>query len=181
MTPFIWAQIFGALAFVVMALYSYLNIKRMWILLLNVVSSSLFIVQYIILGAYTASYCGFVAAIMSLVYVFKDKNKFLSSFFMPIFFSILYIIIGIFTYDGIVSVIPIICNVVSTFMFFMKKEYILKAINIPVCALWIIYNVVYLSYSGVVGQTLVLLADIVFLVKFYIDYKNKKEQENTSL
>ena len=57
----------------------------------------------------------------------------------------------------------------------MDREIVIKTLYIFVAALWVVYNVAYFSYIGVIGQSLSFLFNIFYVAKYY--YLQRKREK----
>ncbi len=74
-----------------------------------------------------------------------------------IFFLILIIIAGIFTYQNIYSLIPIIIGILYTYSIWQKNLTVFRMIYVIAAVGWIIYNVIVGAYITIIGNTLEFL------------------------
>ena len=110
---------------------------------------------------------------MITVFYFKGKTKFLSSIFLPIVFSIVFIVFGLYTYQNIFSLLPIVGNVIMTFAFFSNTEIEIKTCFVIIAALLTAYNGIIGSLLGCLGQALSLISNLVFVTRYHIERKRQ--------
>ena len=91
------AQIIGVFA-ISLWVISIQNKSRDKILMFQFWSNILYMIEYAMLGAYSASVMNMVSSVRCLVF---SKSKKSSGFSFVILFSLIIIILGVFTYDGV--------------------------------------------------------------------------------
>lgn len=87
----------------------------------------------------------------------KNKNDEKLDYKELIFFLILIIIAGIFTYQNIYSLIPIIIGILYTYSIWQKNLTVFRMIYVIAAVGWIIYNVIVGAYITIIGNILEFL------------------------
>lgn len=149
--------------------------NRARLLVLQIVSITLFGIQYFLTGAYTGVIIEGVCIVRNLVFFFKGKNKFLNSIWIPIIFGVAATIVGIFTFDNWTSILPVVANIVQGFALFAKKEEHNRFLFLCGSPLWLTYNVFAGLLFGIITECLNIISIVVSIVRIY--YKKNKEQE----
>ena len=106
-----------------------------------------------------------IGTVRSFAYANKDK-KFLSHPIIPYFFSALFIISGILTYAGWKSILPIIAMVLLSFVFWNDNTGKLRKLNLPCNVLWLVYDGLCLSWTGVITELFMMTSIIIAMVRF---------------
>ncbi len=169
------AQGIGFCATAILLTYTLCTVSRKTIMICNIIINSLWAVHYLILGAYTGAFCSFFTALMVFCCSFKGKNKLFSGLFIPIVFNIGFIILEIFTWVAIPTLIQMAGNIILVFAMWSDREIDIKALFIPVGVLWFIYNLIYFSWIGLICQALAVSFNVFFVVRYFIR-KNKSKQ-----
>ena len=73
-------------------------------------------------------------------------------------FIIAYIIAGIFTYNGIVSILPLTAALIYIIFIWNGKELTIKKVAFGTYFLWLIYNICVLSISGIITNILQIIS-----------------------
>ncbi len=141
--------------------------KHGQIVFCKMTSEFIFSIQYILLGAWTAAVLDFISVIRNLLFC-KLVKKNVSTLPVIIVFGCFVIATGIFTYDGIASLLPIASKLLTTVSYGMKNEKLLRIITLPSCVFWIIYNVTVGSIAGVLTDSLALVSLLIAMYKFDI-------------
>lgn len=166
----LFANIFGFSAiFVVILMYQFKNRKT--ILWLMVLYSALWCCHFGVLGLMTPVAMNLLNAARSFVFNFRDR-KWCQSNLIPTAFLIASLIIVIFTWDSMWSILPCIGTSFATVANWQKDTKKLKILTIPVCCSWFIYNTVSHSWAGMCNEALAFCSIIVSLYKIR---KAKKE------
>lgn len=171
------AQTFGFIATAIILTYTLCNVSRKMIMICNIILNNLWAIHYIILGAYTGAFCSFFTAFMFFCFSFKGKNAFFKGLWMPIIFNICFLAIEIFTWAGPSTVIQMVGNILLIVAMWAEKEIHIKALCIPVGILWCVYNYIFFSWMGLVGQMLAVSCNIIFVIRYLV---RKKQNRDTS-
>ncbi|MCQ2977849.1 MAG: YgjV family protein, partial [archaeon] len=199
------ANAFGIIALIMLCL-SYQNKKRLNFLYQQLVSGVCYLVQYLLLGAFSAAATSVISFIRTLLFAFLEKKsnkiskirkiknaasnrsyirkkkiykkiKRLETIIL-ICTEIAIIIAGIFTYTEPMSIIPIIIAIVFTFGMFCKDLRITYFIA-TLCPIgWLFYNYHYQAYATCIGSVIEFLAGLLGLIKI-IKYKNKQNKKSS--
>ncbi len=152
-----------------------LQFNKHWkIVLLRTLGSSLFVVQYILLGAYTGAAMDGIGVARNLLFILLVKKKQPTYNYIAIF-SLLTIVIGLSTWTGWISVLAIIAKLISTVSYGVKSPRVIRMLNIPSNCCWIAYNVIHFSIAGVVDACLGIASAIIGEVRYV---KKLKKLEN---
>ena len=158
---------FGALG-LILSIIAFQFKKHKQIVLLKMSSELSFSIQYILLGAWTGAVLDFISVIRNfLFYRFVKKGR--STTPVILVFGAFVIATGFFTYDGIISLLPIGSKILTTVSYGMKNEKWLRLITLPSCILWIIYNLFVGSWAAALTDAITLVSILTAIYKF--DYK----------
>lgn len=159
---YIISQIFGFGAFF-FSLFAYHNKKKEQILNFMVIHNVLNFFQYILLQAYSGCIIK-VVAIMRDIFIIKKKNN--SRLSSPIFlfiFILLYILVAIFTYNGIPSLFPVLSATLYLIPIWNGDEKTIRITGIATTVLWLIYNIFVHSIAGIVENSLFIISTAIAL------------------
>ena len=157
---------FGALG-LVLSIIAFQFKKHKQIVLLKMSSELAFSFQYILLGAWTGAVLDFISVIRNFLF-YRFVKKGISTTPVILIFGAFVVATGFFTYDGIISLLPIGSKILTTVSYGMKKEKWLRLITLPSCILWIIYNVFVGSYAGALTDGITLASILLAIYKFDI-------------
>lgn len=164
-------QIIGFIGFFFLGI-SNLQKDRKKIIIFQIISSIFFSVHYFLINALTASILNIIGIFRGLTFYNINRDKKLNNIYLSLYIM-LYIIIGTLTYDTIFSILPVIAYILFTISIFNKNEFKLKVYNIFVSSTWIIYDIIYSSYAGIVSDTLMIITTIFGLLILKKDKKIK--------
>ena len=168
---FIISQTIGIIAMALLLL-SFQQRTHKRIVLMQFCSGFLFALQYFLLGAYEGMVGNIVGFTRSIAYCFRGKSKFVDSIFCPVLFSILAGLGGLLTYTSPASLLPMAAMMISSFVMWSPKTQKLRALTVPTSIMWLIYNVICSSYSGIITEVCNLVSIAIGLFRF----RNKKDE-----
>ena len=160
---FIFLQLLAVAAISLLVWYTIRPVSRRAIMSFNIVINLLWAGHYMLLKAYSGAVCSVFCALMVWVFSYKGKRPFLSKLAVPLFFAIMFLAGGLLTWQGIGSLLPIMGNILLVIAMWRDREWTIKAICILVAALWVVYNWMNRSLIGGIGQTLSLIANLVYV------------------
>lgn len=165
----ILSQVLGFIAFIISLLAFHKNRKEK--ILGNMILSNLFdLIHYLLLGAYSGCITKLLAMCRNVFVIFKDKNKALSSNIFLYIFILTYTISGILTFENVWSILPIISAIIYAVAIWKGNELTLKKAACFGYFLWLIYNILVLSISGI-------LSNIVSICSLFIAIKNNSKKQ----
>lgn len=173
-------QIIGfiAIAFSILAVQFNTHGK---IIAFKTISSLLFALQYLLLGAYTGMVMDIIGSTRNIVFAQTVKNG-KSTKNQIIFFSALTLILGVtsivLTWDVskiiwtnnvktatiimiIVSITSVIAKLLTTVAYGIKNPHLIRMVNLPSCSLWLIYNIVVFSLAGILNEIMSIISIVV--------------------
>lgn len=165
-----WDIIIQGIGFLALAssLISFQFKKHGHIMLFRTASELIFALQYILLGAWPAAIMDAISVIRNSLYThLVKKNR--STTPVIIGFCAFVVVVGVVTFEGIISLLPIISKLLTTISYGMKNERLLRLITLPSCIFWIIYNVYVGSAAGVMADSMTLVSLLIAMYKF--DFK----------
>lgn len=145
--------------------------KHKHIVLCKMASEITFAIQYFIMGAYTGAWMDLVSGGRNFIFYKLVENK-KSTLPVIILFSCFLVFLGVMSWAGPLSLLPMIAKIISTVSYGMKNERLLRYISLPSCVLWIIYNATVGGWEAMVGDFLAFISTIVAIYKF--DLKKEK-------
>ncbi len=158
---------------VVLYLACYQQKKRNRIILLNASSRVLYIVQYILLGAFEGAALDIMGTISSVL-AQKKNAPFIKKHFKFFFIGINLLIIaaGLPLYKNIFSLFPIIGVLLHTGAFWIDDEKRIRQISLLGSPFWLIYNFVSRAYGSCVGDVLSIISLVTAMFRY--DFKKKR-------
>ena len=163
------AHILGVLA-VVTFLLSFQLKTRKNIIVVNLTSRLLYILQYVLLGAFEGAVLDFMGLVLSVVAKYKEK-EFNSRHFVTIVVvaNLLMIAVGLMLYENIFSLFAILGIVFEVMALWLTKEKNIRILSLFAAPFWLIYNLANTAYGSVVGNVLVMIS--IGIAMFRLDWK----------
>ena len=159
-------------------LLGYLQKKRKSIIFFNLTSRILYVLQYILLGAFEGAgldICGSLSSVLAQ----SKENKFIKnhSLLCFIFANFVIITVGIFLWVDIFSLLPILGVLLHTSAFWLNNEKYIRIVSLLGCPFWLVYNLVSGAYGSCIGDILSMVFIIFSMFRYDIPLK-KNQPEN---
>lgn len=177
---YIMSQIFTIIYYLLVA-KSYYAKDRRNILIITFLSLIANGIAYILLNAWTGLAMCIVAIIRNIVFLADEKkngkkqniNK--KDIAILTVLYLITIISAIFTYEGLLSLLPVWGTMLYTFSVWQKKTNIYKLIGIPIGIIWVVYNIYIMSIFGVILEMVLLICSTTgYLLEVKIKRYEKK-------
>lgn len=165
---FVLAQIFGFLAWLCL-LISYYRKNTNKILFLHIFSIVFYLLNYLLLGAWSGLFIIVLELLRDSLYYKTDKDNLIFLITIPF-----YILLSIFAWGDYIEIIPIIASVLEGFTLTKKKNIVVPG-AIIVYAMWIVYDLNVASYSGVLTDILIVFSNIGILINIIKGFKETKK------
>ena len=141
--------------------YSLLSNKKKNILKYRIFANSSLGIHYLLMGGLTGFATNIVTVFRNIVYSNKKKKSFSNIIWVPLFI-ITYILLGIVTWHGWISVLPIIAVSILTLSLWQDNVRIIKLSYLIEGACWFIYAIYISSWSVAIS---VVILSIFLLIK----------------
>lgn len=154
----LFAQIIGLFA-VITFLLSYQQKKRKNIIMWNATSRVLYIIQYLLLGAFEGAVLDILGMISSVA-AHKKDNQIIGKYTV-LFICIINIMIlaaGLSLYEDVFSLFPIAGVILHTSAFWITKEKNIRIISFLGSPFWLVYNLESLAYGSAIGDVLTMIS-----------------------
>lgn len=152
------AQAVGILA-VITFLLSYQQKKRGNIIMLNAASRVLYIVQYIMLGAFEGAALDILGTVSSIAAQNKDKGFIKKQVRLTcIAVNALILAVGLLLYKNIFSLFPIMGVLLHTSAFWLSDEKTIRRVSFLGSPFWLVYNLASNAYGSALGDALTMLS-----------------------
>lgn len=172
----IFIQIIGIAAMIFSVLSFQMN-KHKQVMIMQIIASSLFGIQYLLLGAYTGLTVNMIATIRGIIFYNKDK-KWASNNVWLIIFITSFIISGIFTWQGPSSLLIVCAMILNTFSFSFTKIKLVRTTILVSSPLILIYNILAGSIGGAISELCVEISSIIGLFRYDIKRNGHKCCDN---
>ena len=144
---------------VVTFLLSYQQKKRKNIIVWNTVSRCLYIIQYIMLGAFEGAVLDILGAVSSVA-AQRKNNKFIARHTKTVIILINLIIIGagLLLYENVFSLFPVAGVVLHTSAFWINEEKTIRKVSFSGSPFWLVYNLASRAYGSAIGDILTMVS-----------------------
>lgn len=169
-------QLIGTIAYVILA-FSYFKKEKKDILFIQIFSTIAFSIHYYLLSGITGTICNIISLLIIIIIYFFEKHNGKNKKVL-IFSTIpLLILISLFTYENIFSILPIIASTIVLISFVLSNEDIIRISGILSALCWLIYAAIYKSYAGVIFEAFSMITT--FIAFFKNKKGNKKNEKYT--
>lgn len=161
---FILAQICGLIILILTVISVQFKTKEkivMCFVFANVVAA----VQYFLLSAFTGAVISVINAIRCIVFYYYKKKEMKPSLIILVIFELIAIISGIFTWQNIWSLIPIIVTVIYTYGLWQDNVTVIRITTGIAGFGWAIYNIIVMAYVGAVQEISQLGSSVIAIVR----------------
>ena len=167
------AQIVGVLA-VISFLLSYQQKKRSNIIALNAASRILYIIQYLMLGAFEGAALDVLGTVSSIAAQNKDKG-FIKRHTKLVLIAVNLVIFasGMLVYENVFSLFPIVGVILHTSAFWINDEKIIRRVSFLGSPFWLVYNLSSLAFGSAFGDVLSMVSIGIAILRY--DVKRKKD------
>lgn len=176
----VFAQIIGLFA-VATFLLSYQQKKRKNIIIWNVTSRVLYIIQYILLGAFEGAVLDILGTISSVAAQKKEHKiikKHMKLFIITI--NLIIFAVGLSLYENIFSLFPIVGVILHTSAFWITEEKIIRKISFLGSPFWLVYNLASLAYGSAIGDILTMISIGTAIYRYDIRRNSSQSDANIS-
>lgn len=163
-------QLIGAVGYSLLAI-SYLRKNKKQILFMQIFAYIFFVIHYYLLNGSTGAICNLIGLVALIVIYLFEKYKLKNKSLIVMFFILLILVINIVAFQNIFSIFPMVASIIVILSFLVDDENIIRIIGIVAAICWLIYAIVYKSYSAMVFEVIILFNAFVSLVR---DVNNKK-------
>ncbi len=148
---------------------------RRKILGVQIAAAILFIIHYILLGAYTGAALNAIALSRSTIYFNSDK-KWAKSPVWLVLFVVISGAAGLMTWEGWYSFLPPLAMILTTISYWLKNETKIRLVTFPSSPCWLGYNIITGSVAGVVTECIVMTSLLIAIFRYDILGKRKNNE-----
>ena len=154
----------------ILAFISFQQNEKKKFLFIQAACGAAFALHFFLLSAFTGVAMNFIAIPRGLIFAQEYEKK--KQLFFTILFIGLFMVFGIITWEGPMSIFPIMGMSLSTVVFSLKKPGHIRLLSLPISLFWVIYNIVSLSVAGVITESFVILSILIAIFRFGVLNKN---------
>ena len=167
MNKFILAQIFGMLGATAMIISSWQK-ERKRILFFLLFDNIFYFIQYVLLNAYTGAYTNIIGLIRLYLFSKKGKNNFFKKNYVLYIIILLYILIGVLTYENYSSIFPVISSVIYAIVLWQDNPKYIRIGTSIMLFMWCLYNLLVHAYVGALSEGIMFISSILGIIKIDI-------------
>jgi len=168
------AQGLGLIA-VIITFISFQASSQKRILMLQVISSTIFAIGYFILGEFTGAVINLIAVVRNILF-YNKGNKYIAKlgWGVPIILAVAMVIAEIFAWTDWYSILFIVGLAVNTICFAVPDAQFMRKSILVTSPLVLVYNIFARSVPGVFNETIALVSSIIGIIRHV---KNKRKEE----
>lgn len=159
------AQLVGVVAMLVAFLSFQAKTSRK-ILILQATANCIWTVHYLILGAYTGAMLNLFAVARNITYSFLNKKETVNKTYYAIGFAVLCIVLSLFTYQNLWSLLPMIGSTIQTFSFACKNANKLRLFTLMGSPFWLTYNLASTSIAGTITELVCMCSMLIGMWRY---------------
>lgn len=160
-------QILGFIGFA-LTFFSYQSKSPKTLLLLQTISTLLFICHYFLIGASSGMLLNIVCVLRNIVYYFRKKRIF-SYRFYPYLFALLITVLCVLSWQGPISLLITVALAVNSVFLSFGNQRVLRISVLFTCSLILIYNIFVFSLGGILNESIAILSSALALLRYRKD------------
>ena len=137
------------------------------ILACKLLSSVLYVLQYLLLFAFVGAAMD-ASSVVTSTFAYKKDTNFVRKYKIPIliFTHLGILIVGFLLYENLFSLFAIAGVLFESVANWMRKEKMIRIVSIFSVVFWLVYNIVSGAYGSAIGSILALFSIICALVRY---------------
>lgn len=172
---FVLAQILSLSGMLVNAIAVQFKTKKQ-ILLAIVLSNVLFVISYILLGAYVGAItCGVTAIEIIINTLLEDKGK-KTPKTLIVMYVIIFIAIGITSFGKAIDVLPIIASLLFVPTLIQSKEKYVRLLILGNLTSWMIYDIFVRAYFAAFSDLFIISSTLIAIYRYDIKKEVKGKE-----
>ena len=168
------ATIVGLLA-VALFVFSYQLKRRRPLIFCNAASRLLYVIQYLLLGAFDGAILDSAAFFISLLCGEREKGLVKKHFWLLFTLSNAVILgLGVLTYKNVISLFAILGVFFELLALWLKKEKNIRILSIIAAPCWLVYNLLSGAYGSAVGNVITIVSILVAILRHDIKKRSAR-------
>ena len=141
----------------------------------KLLSSVLYVLQYVLLGAFVGAAMD-TAAVVTSFFAYKKDTKIIKKFKIPLLIVLHtgIVVIGLLLYENPFSLLPIAGVLFESAAGWMKTEKQIRIVSLFAVPCWLMYNFISDAYASAIGSVLALVSIISALIRYAIAENEEK-------
>lgn len=172
-------KIFGEIVGVIAILINFLIYQqhdRKKLLKIKLLSDISWALHYGLLTAFSGMAVCIVGILRESVYILTDENKQTKRLLFLLIFASLSIFISVFTMKDLFGLLPAVASLIAVISYWQQNPTLTKILGVPISISMITYDVMRLSYTGIINEILTLVSIIIFFIFFFKNNQNKNAE-----
>ena len=146
--------------------------KKKYIVLGKSVFNICYGIQYLLLGSLTAFLTSIIAVIRNLLFISKKVAEKKSKIVLLIFL-IIPVVVGIFTCENIIGVVPVINTMAQAYLMWQDDTKRLRKGLIIVYIMWLFYNIYIMAYMAFITTIFNIISTSIAMYRYDFNQKHK--------
>ena len=173
---YIVSQLF-ALTATILSLYAFQRKRKVQILNYTVVAATCSVLHYLFLGAWSGVATKGVGVARN-AFAAYETHRHKTSKLAPLIFVLFYVVAGIFSYESLISLLPVVAASLYTIAIYFGDAKKLRYVAVLTSGLWLIYGICVLSIVGVISEAIFIVNDLVAICRYRGKKKKNKKSRN---
>lgn len=163
---------FFALLGLIFSLLAFHQKKKEDILKTSLFSNVFHIIHYLLVGGFNGFLTKVLAFIRNSFVIYKDRKNIKSKLYLLVF-MVLYILLSIYTYKNIYSILPSIAALIYLIAIWYGDEMIIKKVGCFGYILWLLYDIFVFSILGILADLVSLVSTLIAVLIYKKDLSSK--------
>ena len=138
-----------------------------------IISYSFFVINLILLGAYSGAINTFIALILTIISSRLNDKKF--PMWLLLLFILLILIGNIITYSNVFSLLPAVASYIYLIILLLSNMKIIRRWTVLLRVLWIIYDYIVRAYTTFVIDIVSFISSLIAIYR--LDIKKKSTEK----
>jgi hypothetical protein len=166
---FIFIQIIGLLG-LLFVIISFQKDKKSFTLGVLLLAALFFTTHFLLLGAWTGAAMNGISAVRAYVFNLRDRKTWLNNRITMYLFILFFWIAGLLTWQGYVSLLPVIGMTLECLSLWSKKTRHMRWLFLACTPFWLVYNYMVDSYAGIATEIFIISSLLVAIIRFDIKW-----------
>lgn len=168
---FILAQIFGAIALILVCIGYFLKTKSGF-MIIQIIANFFYALAFFVVGAYVGASIVTISIFRCGYLYFAEKKSFKYTLHFLLIFVALYVVMTIVFWQNIFDIMPLLTSIMFTLAYTIKNLQTMRYVLIVPNSILVIYNIFMTTYTSALLDFLEVVVIIIAITKFY--FVNKK-------
>lgn len=161
----IWIANTIGICAVALFLLSYQMKRRTGIVVTNAVSRALYVVQYLLLGAWEGAVLDIAGIVASVLAQNREKYK-KAALWLCLGVNLLIVAVGLLLWQNWFSLLPMLGVLFHTGAFWLKDEKQIRLLSLLGSPCWLAYNLYCRAYGSALGDAFTISSILIALLRF---------------